>query len=88
MIQKQQVLSPIDLFILLKIIAKGKTSWFQASLATDLGVSQSEVSKSLARSKYAGLVDPTGKLVMRLALMELLQYGVHYFFATKTWCYC
>lgn len=77
---KQQIMSPHDVVILLKIISYGNTQWFQQQLAKDLGISQSEISKSLNRSKYAGLIDPKGKKVMRLALLEFLQYGIKYAF--------
>ncbi|MDC6366702.1 hypothetical protein [Flagellimonas amphidinii] len=49
-------------------------------MADNLHISQSEISKSLARSKYAGLLDMSGKKVFRLALMEFLQYGIRYVF--------
>jgi DNA-binding transcriptional MocR family regulator len=78
--QKQQVMSPIDLVILLKIVSYGDEQWFQKEMANSLGISQSEISKSLNRSKYAGLLDSKGKQVMKLALMEFLQYGVRYVF--------
>ena len=52
-------------------------------MAEALGLSQSEVSESVARSKYAGLLDPEGKNVMKLALMEFLQYGLRYAFPQK-----
>jgi len=77
---QQQIISPQDIVILLKIIALGNTAWFQNTLAESLHISQSEVSKSLMRSKYAGLLDVSGKKVSRLALMEFLQYGIRYVF--------
>ncbi|MEZ4968441.1 MAG: hypothetical protein R2814_02030 [Flavobacteriaceae bacterium] len=80
---KQQIMSPHDIVILLKIVAYGKESWFQKPLAEALGISQSEVSKSLNRSKYAGLLDPTGKTVMKPALLEFLQFGIRYVFPQK-----
>jgi len=76
-------MSPIDLVILLKIVAYGNQPWFQKPLAESLGISQSEVSKSLNRLKYAGLLDSKGKTVMKMALMELLQYGLRYVFPQK-----
>jgi hypothetical protein len=79
----KQIISPQDVVILLKIIALGKNRWFQISLAESLGISQSEVSKSLMRSKYAGFLDPQGKHVMKIALMEFLQYGIRYVFPQK-----
>ncbi len=81
--QKQQIMSPHDIVILLQIVSYGNTSWLQKPLAESLGISQSEVSKSINRSKYAGLLDPKGKTVMKLALMEFLQYGVRYVFPQK-----
>lgn len=81
--QKQQIMSPHDIVILLKIIAYGKEPWFQKPLAASLGISQSEVSKSINRSKYAGLLDPKGKTVMKRALLEFLHYGLRYVFPQK-----
>jgi hypothetical protein len=77
---QQQIISPQDIVILLKIVALGDTAWLQNSLAESLRISQSEVSKSLMRSKYAGFLDASGKRVSRLALMEFLQYGIRYVF--------
>jgi len=77
---QQQIMSPQDIVILLKIILYEKKPWHQVPLAKELFISQSEVSKSLARSKYAGLLDNEGKQVFRLALMDFLQYGIRYVF--------
>lgn len=77
---QQPTMSPQDLVVLLKIITYGEEPWSQIPLADALCISQSEVSKSLARSKFARLIDPSGKLVRRLALMEFLQYGFAYVF--------
>ncbi len=78
--EQQQTLSQLDIVILLKIIALGDKPWLQSNLAESLHISQSEVSKSFTRSKYAGLLDASAKKVSRLALMELLQYGIRYVF--------
>jgi len=80
---RQQIMSPHDIVILLKIVSYGNQTWFQKPLASALGISQSEVSKSLNRSKYAGLLHPDGKTVMKLALMDFLQYGLRYVFPQK-----
>jgi hypothetical protein len=80
---KQQIMSPHDIVILLKIASYGDEQWFQKPLAEDLVISQSEVSKSLNRSRYAGLIDPKGKKVMKLALLEFLQFGLRYVFPQK-----
>jgi len=71
-------MSPLDVVVLLKIISMDDQPWTQMTLADTLFMSQSEISKSFARSKYAGLLDSSGKNVRRLALMEFLQYGITY----------
>lgn len=80
---KQQVMSPQDIVVLLKITTYGNHGWFQDQLAKDLQISQSEISKSLVRSKFAGLVDPSGKKVFKTALLEFLQYGIKYVFPER-----
>lgn len=77
---QQQILSPQDIVILLKIMVLENSNWNQNSLAESLYISQSEVSKSLMRSKYAGFIDASGRRVNKLALMEFLQYGIKYVF--------
>lgn len=81
--EKQQIMSPHDIVILLKIVSYGDQTWFQKPLAEALGISQSEISKSLNRSKYAGLLTPNGKTIMKMALLEFLQYGLRYVFPQK-----
>jgi hypothetical protein len=76
----QPTMSPLDVVVLLKIISLGNQPWNQKPLADSLGISQSEISKSIARSKFAGLLDSTGKSVRRLAMMDFLQYGIAYIF--------
>ena len=81
--QIQYTMKPQDVVILLKIIATGSDQWQQQSLADELKMSQSEVSQSVARSRFAGLLDGSGKKVMRLAFMDFLQYGLTYVFPQK-----
>lgn len=80
---QNQQLKPQDVLLLLKLVCDNKLSWNQKPIAEALGLSQSEVSESVARSKYAGLLAPNGKTVMRIALMEFLQFGVRYVFPQK-----
>ncbi len=77
---QQQIMSPLDIVILLKIITFKDEPWYQVPLAKELFISQSEVSKSLVRSKFAGLLDNEGKQIFKLALMDFLQYGIKYVF--------
>lgn len=80
---KQSNMKPQDLLILFKIISNGSSSWQQKPLAESLCMSQSEISQSLKRSEYAGLINLKTKIIMRLALMEFLQYGFCYVFPQK-----
>lgn len=72
-----------DVVILLKIIALENKTWFHHTLAEELNISQSEVSQSLNRSRYAGLLDESRKKVLRLAFVEFLLYGIAYVFPQK-----
>lgn len=80
MIQTKKNLKPQDILILLKIIALGEKSWFHHTIAQELGMSQSEVSQSLNRTKYAGLIDDARKKVNKIAFNEFLIHGVAYAF--------
>jgi predicted XRE-type DNA-binding protein len=81
-VQSSQI-KPQDILVLLKIVSDQNPKWNQKPLAEALGISQSEVSESIARSKYAGLLEPKGKEVMKMALMEFLQYGLRYAFPQR-----
>ena len=80
---QQQSMKPQDIVLLLKIISMQNDSWNQIQTAADLGMSQSEVSESVARSKHAGLLDTKGKKVFKLALLEFLQFGISYVFPQR-----
>lgn len=77
---KQITLNPLDIAVLLKIASINNTSWQQKPLAEALHLSQSEISKSVSRCKFARLLDPTGKKVMKLALIDFIEYGISYAF--------
>ncbi|WP_276368628.1 hypothetical protein [Chryseolinea sp. H1M3-3] len=80
---QQASMSPQDVVILLKIASYEQNQWNQVKLAEELSLSQPEISNSLARSRYAGLLDESGKNVRKLALMDFLQYGIAYAFPAK-----
>lgn len=80
MAQAKNNLKPQDIVILLKIISLGKKQWFHHTIANELGMSQSEVSQSLNRSKYACLIDGARKSVNKLALVEFLLHGIAFAF--------
>ena len=83
MSNKNSNMSPQDIVVLLKIIASDHELWVQIPMAQKLGLAQSEMSRSIARSKYAGLLDDSGRKVRRLALMEFIQYGIPYAFPQR-----
>ena len=53
-----------DVVVLLKLAFERNSNWRQIEIAESLGLSQSEFSQSVARAKYAGLTDPSGKVVL------------------------
>ena len=69
-------LKPQDVLILLRILKEGETPMTQTALARDLFMSQSEISQSLARSSYAGLLGRTEQVVMKGLFMDLLRFGI------------
>jgi len=81
--KSQHSMKPQDIVVLLMIIVMNDESWRQIPLAHSLKLSQSEVSQSVSRSKYAGLLDVTGKRVMRSAFSDFLQYGVAVVFPAR-----
>jgi len=81
--KKNQQMKPQDIVLLLKIISINTNLWEQKPIAESLEMSQSEVSESVARSKYAGLLNPKGKTVMKHGLLEFLAHGLAYVFPQK-----
>lgn len=76
-------MKPQDVVVLLKIITYGNKPWKQIPLAEALKMSQSEISQSLARSRFAGLLDIKGKEVMRNTFMDFLEFGLSVVFPAK-----
>lgn len=71
---------PLDVVVLLKIIALEQTVWLKKDLSEWLQISASEVSESLNRSAIAGLVDGKHRMVLRQSLLDFLQFGLRYVF--------
>lgn len=76
-------MKPQDILVLLKIIALDSKEWQQLTLAQELNMSQSEISQSLQRSKYAQLIDFSGKKVNAIAFYEFLIHGMSYVFPQR-----
>jgi predicted transcriptional regulator len=76
--KKHNGMRPHDAVVLLKIAAKKGLLWTMKDLAIELKISASEVSESLARSVYAGLLSNDKKTLMKMALIEFLEHGLRY----------
>lgn len=71
---------PHDIVVLLKIASKGNNPWLMKDLASELGISASEISESLHRSAHAGLITGDKKKIVVSSLIEFLQCGLKYVF--------
>lgn len=72
-----------DILVLLKLAARGEQNWNYAGLASELGMSGSEVHASLKRCLKSGLYNPDSRRENRLALLEFLTHGVRYVFPAQ-----
>jgi predicted transcriptional regulator len=80
LMRKHNGMRPQDVVVLLKMITITETGWQFKDLAQSLALSPAEVSESLNRSHFAGLVDDTKRKVNRLSVVEFIRYGLHYVF--------
>lgn len=71
---------PQDIVILLKKVTPSGKEMTGKQLSDSLGISQSEVSESLERSRTSGLLDAASKRVNTQALKDFLVYGLRYVF--------
>jgi len=74
---------PQDIAILLKIIALGKQDWMNKDLASMLHISPSEITESLSRSQFAGLINASRKKVFVSALKNFLVFGLKVVFPVQ-----
>jgi hypothetical protein len=81
--RKNHGMRPQDIVILLKIAAKGNNAWMMKDLANELFVSASEVTESLNRNVYAGLLAADKRQIMKSALLDFLKYGLKYVYPQK-----
>ncbi len=77
------MLGPLDVLILLKIVAKSGEAWTQPELASELSLSQSMVSRALKTAEALKLYSPSRKRVNAKQLEDALVYGARYFLAPK-----
>lgn len=76
--KKHNGMRPHDIVILLKISSKGNKEWKMKDLALELSISPSEVSESINRSVYAGLISGDKKRLIKTAILEFLEHGFKY----------
>lgn len=81
--KKNNGMRPQDIVILLKIAARGNRAWLMKDLSQELFISASEVSESLNRSVYAGLIAADKQHIMKMAFLDFLRYGLKYVFPIK-----
>ncbi|MDA3616686.1 hypothetical protein [Polluticaenibacter yanchengensis] len=81
--RKHNGIRPQDIVVLLKLIVDSDTKYTQLQLAADLAISLSEVSESLERSKFSGLLSDDKQTVNRQALLDIIIYSIQYIFPVK-----
>ena len=74
---------PHDIPILLKIISLGNNPWMNKDLASSLKISASEISDSISRSVYAGLIAEDRRSVNLKEVEGFIRYGLKYAFPIK-----
>ena len=74
-------MKPQDVVVLTKIMASDV--WNQKQLSAELGISQSEISESLSRSRYSGMIEEDSNTINSIAFYEFLVYGLKYAFPVK-----
>lgn len=74
---------PHDIAVLLKIIALGDRPWKNKDLAASLYLSPSEISESISRSEFAGLISSDRRMVFQMALGSFIKNGLKYVFPVK-----
>jgi len=78
-------LKPVDVLILLKLVANGDQPWSYARLSGEIGVVPSQISNSLRRCERARLLERSDSpRPYRPHLTEFLIHGVKYCFPAAT----
>lgn len=71
-----QQMKPQDIVVLAKLIAINDSDYTQMALSQMLYMSQSEISSSISRSSYSGLLINKGKEVNRKLFFDFIKYGL------------
>ena len=78
---QSKIIKPQDVAILVKLLTKLDENWRQVDIAAELGLSQGEVAKSLARLTRAELVH--NKKPKAAASLEFLVHAIKYVFPVQ-----
>ena len=81
-------LKPQDILVLLKMVVAKERPWRVIDLAQELGLSPSEVSVGLERSRRSGLLDLSKRKVVWPALLEFLLHGLRYVYPAAPGALC
>ncbi len=81
--KKHRGMRPHDIVILLKIATLSGKSWLAKDIAQSLGISASEVSESLNRSRIALLISEDKKHLMKNNLIDFLEHGLSYVYPAE-----
>jgi predicted transcriptional regulator len=81
--KKHNGMRPHDVVILLKIIVIDNENWMMKDIASKLHISSSEVSESLNRSVWAGLMTNDKRIVFKSALLDFIIHGLKYVYPQK-----
>lgn len=72
-----------DILVLLKLVALDGKKFQIHPLAKELGMSPSELSSSIRRSIFAGLIDPIERRCHKAAFLEFMLHGFQYVFPVR-----
>lgn len=81
--KKHAGMRPQDTAILLWIASLKSNQWTMKDVSIKLLVSAGEVSESLRRSSYAGLLSADKRMVMKNSLLEFIEHGIKYVFPVQ-----
>jgi hypothetical protein len=81
--KKHSGMRPLDIVVLLKLVALDGQPWKVMEIARQLHISQSEISESLNRNRIAGLLDDSKKHVFTESFLEFMIHGLKYVFPQK-----
>ncbi len=81
--KKHGGMRPQDIAILVWIASLKNEQWTMKDVSIKLHISASEVSESLHRSSYSGLLSADKKTVMKSSFLEFIEHGLKYIFPVQ-----